>query len=106
MTARKNTLTAGRIFKSTEVLGGKFASEAPLFFHRGSTQRLSWTGCYIFLDKIPPGVFTESTLDDQSLTWKKTAKSIHSFLWIRIRSFVHKNQMNILSYAVLKNSGL
>ena len=47
ITARNNSLTAGRIFKSTEVLGGKFASEAPLFFHRAGTQRLIWTGCRI-----------------------------------------------------------
>ena len=31
VTVRNNSLTAGRIFKSTEVLGRKFSSEAPLF---------------------------------------------------------------------------
>ena len=43
--ARNNSWPAGTNFKSTEVLGGKYASEAPILFHRGRTQRLCWTGC-------------------------------------------------------------
>ena len=43
--ARNNSWTAGTNFKSTEVLGGIFLTEALLFFHRGLTQRLCWTGC-------------------------------------------------------------
>ena len=43
--ARNNSWTAGTNFKSTEVLGGIFPTEALLFFHRGLTQRLCWTGC-------------------------------------------------------------
>ena len=45
--ARNNSWTAGTNFKSTEVLGGIFPTEALLFFHRGLTQRLCWTGCII-----------------------------------------------------------
>ena len=44
--ARNNSWTAGTNFKSTEVLGGIFPTEALFFFHRGLTQRLCWTGCY------------------------------------------------------------
>ena len=43
--ARNNSWTAGTNFKSTEVLGGIFPTEALFFFHRGLTQRLCWTGC-------------------------------------------------------------
>ena len=43
-TARNNSWTAGTNSKSTEVLGGKYTSEALIFYHRGRTQRLCWTG--------------------------------------------------------------